>query len=280
MKITNKLGLPSAFVNIANEQREYKDKHYSVTTILKPTRMILLDRRYNDEIEQDVSDMIWAIWGTAVHHVLEQADDKNMTEFRLEQHIKDGYYLTGQIDLYNNDTCAIEDYKTASVWKVIYKDFDDWDKQGLMYAWLLISNGIHVEEIKFHALLKDWSASKARYDSNYPEHSIYTHTIKVTTQALQTIREYIYARFDEIITNETNKELPLCTPEERWATPTKYAHMRKGRKSAIKLYDEYPNITLGKDEYIDIREGEDKRCMEYCNVCKKCDYYNSRYGKE
>jgi hypothetical protein len=267
-------------MNIANEQREIIDKHYSVTTILSPTRMILLNRRYNDEIEQDVSDMIWMIWGTAVHYILEKADNENMTEFRFTQHIKDGYYLTGQIDLYNNDTYTIEDYKTASVWKILYKDFSDWEKQGLMYAWLLISNGIHVEEIKFHALLKDWSSSKAKYDSNYPEHPIYTHTIPVTVQALNEIREYIFNRFDEIIANESSEELPPCTEAERWATPTKYAHMKKGRKSAIKLYDEYPNITLAEDEYIDIREGEDKRCMEYCNVCKKCDYWLSRYGKE
>lgn len=279
MKITNKLGLPSAFVNIANEQREFTPKHYSVTTILKPTRMILLDRRYNDEIEQDVSDMVWLVWGTAVHHVLEHADDKNMTEFRLTQHIRDGYYLTGQIDLYNNDTCAIEDYKTASVWKVLNRDFDDWDKQGLMYAWLLITNGIHVEEIKFHALLKDWSPSKAKYDNNYPEHPIYTHTVKVSTSNLQEIREFITKRFDELIAYETANELPLCTETERWATPTKYAHMKQGRKSAIKLYDDYPNITLGKDEYIEIREGEDKRCQDYCSVCQKCDYWLGRYGK-
>ena len=114
MKITNKNNLPSAFVNIANDERVYKDKRYSVTTILKPTRMILLEKRYADEIEQDVSDMIWSIWGTAVHYVLEQADNYNMTEKRFEEEVMEGYCLTGQIDLYNKDTFTIEDYKSIA----------------------------------------------------------------------------------------------------------------------------------------------------------------------
>ena len=80
MKITNVLNLPSAFVNMANEEHEVKDKHYSVTEILSGVREIIFKRRYRNEVTQDVSDMINLIFGSAIHHVLEQADKENITE--------------------------------------------------------------------------------------------------------------------------------------------------------------------------------------------------------
>jgi len=282
MKLTNKNNLPSAFVNIASEERIYKDKHYSVTTILKPTRMILLEKRYADEIEQDVSDMIWAIWGTAVHHVLEQADEYNVTEKRYEQEIIDGYYLTGQVDLYNKDTYTIEDYKTASVWKIINEDFDDWHKQGMMYAWLMIKNGYHVERVRFHALLKDWSPSKAKFDRSYPERAIYTYEFEVTTHNLQLIYMFIEDKFQDIIGNEQVKDddLPMCSEKERWATPTQWAVMKNGRKSAIKLYDsEEEAKTDTRGDYVEKRQGENKRCENYCLAKEKCKFWRENYSE-
>lgn len=278
MKITNKNNLPNAFVNIANEQRDIVDKHYSVTTLLKGTREVLLTRRYKNTLETDVSDMIWAIWGTAVHYVLEQADDKNMVELRLKQEIKDGYYLTGRCDLYNKEEFTIEDYKTASVWKIVNDDLEDWRKQGMMYAWLAIKMGWHVEKIKFHALLKDWSPSKAKRGGNYPQSAIITKEWKVSALDLLDIEEFIKEKFDDLIANEDSldTELPLCSKEERWGTPTKWAVMKKGRKSAVKLYDEMPN-EVEQPYYIEKREGEDRKCMDYCPAREVCPYWKERY---
>lgn len=281
MKITNKNNLPSAFVNIANEDRVYKDKHYSVTTILKPTRMLLLEKRYANEIEQDVSDMIWLIFGTAVHHILEQADEYNLTEKRFQYEIMEGYYLTGQVDLYNKDTFTIEDYKTASVWKVINADFDDWYKQGMMYAWLMIKNGFHVERVKFHALLKDWSASKAQYDKTYPQQAIYTYEFDVTSLKLQLIYLFIENKFQDIIANETvaDDDLPECTKKERWQDEDKWAVMKRGRQSAIKLYDNEEDAKADtRGDYVEKREGVPKRCMNYCLVKEKCKYWRKING--
>ena len=75
MKITNNMKLPQPFVDAVNSDYQYRDKRYSVTTLLKPTREIMLMRRHNEEISQDVSDMIWSIFGTAVHSVLENSTE-------------------------------------------------------------------------------------------------------------------------------------------------------------------------------------------------------------
>ena len=75
MKITNILNLPQPFVDAVTNEYTHKDKQYSVTSLLKGTTQSVLERRHADEISQDVSDMIWLIFGTAVHSVLENAKE-------------------------------------------------------------------------------------------------------------------------------------------------------------------------------------------------------------
>ena len=281
MKITNKLGLPSGFVNIAKDQHEIKSKNYSVTTILNSTRQILLGRRFDDELEQDVSDMINVIFGTAIHHVLEMADKENATEERLTFEIQDGYVLSGQFDLYNEETATIEDYKSATVWKIKSQDFDDWKKQGLQYAWLAIKHGKIVEHLKFHGLIKDWKASGAKYDASYPPHQVFTWKHDITSKDLVEIEEFIRARFKEIIYYEDKELLPLCTEQERWRDATVFAVMKKGRKSAMKLcstLEEAKTYLTNENISIDIRFGEDKKCEGYCGVRSHCDYWRNKHG--
>ena len=278
MKITNKYGLPSGFYNVANDQRGFKDKKYSVTTILNSTRQILLTKRNFDTLEQDCSDMLNLVFGTAIHHVLEMADKENVVEQRLKIEVQDGYFLTGQFDLYNKETFTIEDYKSTTVYKVKSQDFDDWKKQGLMYAWLAMKNGIHVEHLKFHALLKDWKASEAkRKGKDYPPRQVYTWEYDILTSDLIEIEEFIRARFKEIIYYEDKELLPMCTEIERWATPTKYAVMKKGRKSALKIFDTLADAEAHPvGDFIQTRIGEDKKCDNYCVCCTKCDYWRSK----
>ena len=281
MKITNKFNLPSGFVNIAKDQHEILPKNYSVTTILSSTREILLGRRYNDEIEEDAINMINVVFGTAVHHILEVADKENITEQRLTYEIQDGYVLSGQFDLYNEKTATIEDYKTTTVYKIKSQDFEDWKKQGLMYAWLAIKHGYIVEHLRFYGLIKDWKPSGVKYDINYPKRQIYIWEYNITSKDLLKIEEFIRARFKEIIYYEDKELLPMCSEEERWRSPTVYAVMKKGRKSAMKLCDTLeeakkyvtnPNIT------VEIREGEDKKCDRYCLVKRYCDYWKNKHG--
>jgi len=281
MKITNKFELPSGFVNIAKDQREIKPKNYSVTTILSSTRQILLGRRYDNELEEDVSNMVNVIFGTAIHHVLEMADKENITEKQLTFEIQDGYVLSGKFDLYNEKTATIEDYKSTTVYKIKSQNFEDWEKQGLMYAWLAMKHGYIVEHLKFHALLKDWKASGAKYDNSYPKQQIYTWKYNITSKSLIEIEEFIRARFKEIIYYEDKELLPMCSEEERWRSPAVYAVMKKGRKSAMKLCNtlEEANTYLTNDNIsIETRLGEDKKCEGYCNVKVYCDYWRNKHG--
>jgi hypothetical protein len=289
MKITNKYNLPNAFVNLSEDVRKPVPLQYSATTILKPTRMVILERRHFDEIEIDVSDSIWLVFGTAVHKILEATNEKGFVEKAMEYNVDGTYKLTGRVDLYNTDTCSVEDYKTASTWKVIYEEFDDWKKQGLIYAWLLTKAGYYVSNLKFHALLKDWTARDKRLaDSKntfYPEHPIYTWHYQVKTSDLEDIEKFIMARFKELIASEKldDNSLPLCTPEERWNSGDKFAVKKQGNVKATKVFNnEQDALAFANTNgmVVEKREGEDRRCQDYCMASKFCEHYKNVVAKK
>lgn len=149
MIITNKNNLPQPFVDAVSKEYQYKDKRYSVTALLNSEREIILKRRYNNNIESDVSDMIWAIFGTAVHGVLENSNKSEnlLTEQYLSLPIKlsdgDEYTLSGLCDLFDTEQGEVIDYKVTSTFKALKKDFEDYKMQGLIYAYM-------ISKIKFY----------------------------------------------------------------------------------------------------------------------------------
>ena len=167
MIITNKLNLPESFVNMAKRDYILADNEYRVTSLLKGLRETILERRHQDEIEQDVSDMIWLLFGTAVHNVLEHhiEGDSEFKEERIKVTLGD-YLLSGQFDLYNAETKTITDYKTCSVWKVIYGDYSDWKRQLLIYAYLLQTFGMEADKAEIVAIMKDHSKRDAKVKEN------------------------------------------------------------------------------------------------------------------
>lgn len=287
MIITNNLGLPQAFVEMAKRDYEYEPNEYRVTSLLKGVRETILERRYQDQIEQDVSDMIWLLFGTAVHNILEHHEegDEEIKESRIKTPIGD-YILSGQFDLYNAETKTITDYKTCSVWKIIYGDFDDWKKQLLIYAYMMRSIGFKVNTSEVIAMMKDHSKSQAKRKADYPELPVKKITFEFTEQDFLDIEKWLKEKFTEIAEVEKlpNSELPVCTPEERYNSGDKFAVMKKGRKTALRVLDTMEDAEEWKEQnggdYIDVRKGEDKKCADYCSACEFCNYYQEQVKKE
>lgn len=283
MIITNNTDLPKPFVRMAESDYKPTPKRYSATTLLKPVREILLNRRYDSVLMRDCSEMIWLLFGKAVHKILEEygTGENEFTEERLEVAMDSGYTVSGILDFYDIDKGEVADYKTASVWKVIYKDFEDWKKQGLIYAWLLRKNGLPCHKATFYALLKDHSAQKAKHEADYPKEPVYRVEFTITDEEIAEIERFITDKLELLRTYEDkpDDELPLCTLEERWNDGDKYAVMRKGVKRALRVLDsmeaarEYVADKGG--DYIELRKGEDKKCNDYCQCATKCAYWQS-----
>ena len=292
MPLTNEMNLPQPFVDAVTRDYHYTPKRYSVTSLLKGTREAILQRRHNDEVTTDVSDMIWLLFGTAVHGILEKAQetDSQLKENKIEMEMPNGYTLSGIFDLYDDSTGIVTDYKTASVWKVIYDEWDDYRTQLLIYCYMLRDMGFDAHTGEIVAILKDHSKSKAKFDSGYPQHPVFVKRFEFDENDFDDIGMWLQHKFEELEAAEqlSDDELPICSPEERWHKAGKWSVTKKGNKKATKLFDEdketearnYAEMLAerdGKPYEVAFREGSDGKCDEYCSVCQFCSYWREKH---
>jgi len=279
LKITNRMNLPEAMVKAVSTRRHNNPGRLSATTLLNGTKQILLTDRHWDILEDDVADRFWAIIGTAIHNVLEHEGENEFAE-EFMSHDVDGITVTGRIDNYNMRDEIISDYKSVSVWKIKFQDFEDWERQGMIYAWLLIKNGFKVKTCRFVSLIKDHSKRDAKRDSSYPQKPMHVYEFAVTQERLEKIEAFVKAKIAEYKQHRemADDEIPPCTAKERWEKPTKYAVKKEGRKTAVRVMDtmaeaEKLSGDLGKGHYVETRPGESIRCQDYCSCCEFCNFY-------
>ena len=278
-------------VRAVEKEYTYRPKRYSITSLLDNDRVLMLKRRYNDLIEQDVSDCIWMLFGTFTHYALENIELKEgeYVEEHLEHTFDNGYTLSGIVDHIDDEYC--DDYKTTSVWTVIYgSNNEKWKKQLQMGAYLHYKeHGDWKSKGRIIAILKDWNKRETLNKEDYPKLPVVVINFDLGTP--EEVEEMILKRFDEIIELEklADNDLPMCSMEERFNNGDKYVVIKKGAKRATKVHDtkeeaenhlnnlekSYP----GQYE-IQLRPGEDKKCLHYCSCNKMCPYYLMNYDKD
>lgn len=288
MHITNRLNLPEPFVAAATSDHEYAEGRYSVTDLLGGTCEAILKRRHADEIEDDVADRVWAIFGSAVHRILQDAQEapdqlkENWIAHQLDGGLRN-YWLSGIFDLYDDATGTVTDYKTASVWKVQMGDFEEWRKQTLMYCWLLQQIGFDAWTGQIVALLKDHSIRKARTDKDYPQHPVFIISWRFTKADLEGIEDYIYRWFRQVSCMEDLPDdlLLTCSDSQRWHKPDTFAVVKDGNKRAARVLEDLDAASAlcdqlaektGKPHHVEHRIGEDTKCDSYCSVAEFCPY--------
>jgi hypothetical protein len=283
MKITNNFGLPQPFVNVAKKPSYSKGKaHISATGLLNSPKILSLMKKFDDELEQDVMDMIPQMMGTAFHNMLEQGfDNENIIEQRFFAEI-DGWKISGAVDLQVEDKNGlhIKDYKTTSVWAVM-NDKPEWEQQLNIYAWLFEQNKKEkVQSLEIVAILKDWSTSEAKRKPDYPQNRAVMVPIRLwsTEEQEKFIKDRIAKHSACEFAMETGSQLPDCTPEEMWEKPAVWALIKQGNTRAKSLHDSPASAEEAKKEAgsgydIQIRQGERTRCKDYCLVSKWCQQY-------
>jgi hypothetical protein len=282
MKITNKMNLPAGLVKAVSTEKHNAPGCLSATTLLQGTKQIILSDRHWDELEDDVALRIWAIWGTAVHSLLEQEGENDFTEQQMDYKVSN-ITITGRIDNYNMKDGIICDYKTASVNKIRFNDFSDWYTQGMIYAWLLSRNKFPVTQCRFIALLKDHSKTEAERDRQYPQNPVFVYEFPVTQAEIfktgQFVRQKV-AEYEQFL-KAADDDIPPCLPDERWERPSKFAVKKEGRQKAVRVFDEKSEAEakvaeLGAGHYIEHRAGESVKCSHYCLCCGFCDFYQTK----
>lgn len=289
MKVTNKHNVPETLVALATRDYYSKGKaDYSVTEIISPPRIQRLRRQYNEQMEQDVSDMLWQLLGSALHVVAERGvADGHITEERLITEI-DGVKLSGAIDIQKveSDGIIITDYKFTSAW-ALRQDKPEWEAQQNIYAWLVEKvKGQKVKGVQICALIRDWSRREASVKSDYPQAPIQVLELPLwplaTTEAY--IKERIEAHRMSKVQADWGDELPPCTDDDRWVRETKYAVKREGRKTAIRVLDtqhEADELAAKENGYVEVRKGEAIRCTgNFCGVAEWCSQYQQSLKQE
>tara|TARA_R110000751_G_scaffold50956_2_gene112158 strand:- start:1115 stop:1999 length:885 start_codon:yes stop_codon:yes gene_type:complete len=292
MEITNNFGLP-AFVVEALTFSNYSrgDAQISVTQLIDSPRIVQLQKQFADEQKKDAVDFVWSRFGTSVHNMFEEslkaAESDAITEERLFTEWR-GWKLSGAIDVQevHNGVVTISDFKVTSVWSVI-NDKPSWHQQLNVYAYLVRkAKGQAVKKLQVVTLLRDWSRRKAEQEKNYPSAPIVVIDIPLWSEAEQ--NRYVDERMDKHVgaefdaaTDYAVQPLIACTSEDMWEKATVYAVMRKGRKSAIKLFPteaaaQERLASLDATHHMEIRLGEKTRCAgDWCGVSQWCDQYQS-----
>ena len=291
MKLTNKYNLPQTFVNVLNRPTYTKGKaHLSATELINSPRIVQLKKIHWDNLEEDVADKVWAIFGTAIHAVLELGkDDHHIIEQRLHANV-DGWDISGAIDLQRveDDGIIVADYKTTGAWAVM-NEKSDWEQQLNIYAWLVEKvKKTPVKKVEIIAIVRDWSRRDAQSKEGYPEAPIKVIDVPLWSfeKREDFIKERIHLHSDALFATETGESLPKCSPSEMWEKQTTYAVRKVGNKRATAVFDTADKADakieeLGKGYEVEVRPGERTRCANFCQVrdfCEQWKDYNS--GKE
>ena len=298
MKITNNFGMPQPFVDFAINDKYSKGKaDISVTSLIDSPKIRLMKDKYDDQIEVDAVDMVWALFGTAVHSVLEKSkqSDDIITEERLYKEV-DGWVLSGAIDrqefVSNDDgsrTVNIIDYKVTSVWSVIYGK-PEWENQLNCYAYL--ASKTNVGSLKICAILRDWNRRDAEKKEDYPKAPIVFVDIPLwdKSKTEEYIKDRIRMHQEAQISFDLNEDVGLCSDEDMWKKNDTWAVKKKGQKRAIRVLDSEEEAnnyidwhnetdqvyTKKTDLEIEFRSGEYTRCGNYCSVADFCNQYKER----
>jgi hypothetical protein len=289
MKLTNKFNLPDTFINVITRPTYSRgDSEISVTEILSPPQLVQLRRRHADDIEQDASDMVWSLFGSAVHNILQHGKDQNhIVEERLFT-TYDGWSISGQIDLQEiqpDGSIIISDYKVTSAWSV-QQEKTEWIDQLNLYAWLVeTTKSIPVSGLQIVGIVRDWSRRDASLKESYPQAPIAVLDIPMwLPEEREAFVKNKLEQHNEAHFAAVSGKMPECTSEQMWERQTTYAVMKEGGKRAKKVFaiKQEAEAFLAEQKgthYVETREGGRIRCESFCSVAPFCDQFKN-YRKE
>jgi CRISPR/Cas system-associated exonuclease Cas4 (RecB family) len=209
MNITNKYNLPNGLYRALQKMSFISDdfNSISVSDLINPPLIWYLKKLHKNEIEEDASERLWALLGTAVHYIIAQAEDKNLTEESLEIEV-DGFIIRGRFDVYT-EAKEIIDYKITSMWSL---EKPEWAHQINVYAYMLRRTGFEVEKGFIYAILRDWNKRQAKETMPIP-FIVY----EIPIWSFEEQEKYIKERLQLFKSIQTsNIEDFICSEQDRW----------------------------------------------------------------
>ena len=228
MKYKNDSNIPEIVAQVIRDDRYSRGaSDISVTGLLAPPRVTILERLYRDHIVKDVSKGFPALLGTALHAYFEdyyKSQENVVTETRMFKKIGN-VTLSGQFDLFFVDSGTLADIKLTSVTN---KGKPEWEQQLNVYHYLFnnhdrtegppIPEGAVVNTLKIIALYKDWKFSNKTvncaqeieypiWDVNQQEEFIIERLNKLSA---------VSKALRETDPHDLQGALPKCSKAETW----------------------------------------------------------------
>ena len=285
MKITNKFDLPDPVVRAITAYEEGEQPEgLRVTTLIASPRISQLRRMHYPKLTEDVSQLVYRVWGSAIHEILSrETSNAYVSEERLSHEV-DGTLISGAIDLQfigpEDDAGQIFDHKTTAAYGVTQGIKPEWERQINVYAYLIRQvKGLTVKSASAVAWIRDWRQSDADTREGYPPAPVHEIPVHLWADDEQNryVEERVRAHKNAEVQADFN-DLPLCTDEERWAQPTKWAVHKGQNKRALKLFDVEADAKVfageAEDRNIQVSPGRDVRCESWCAVAPFCDQFD------
>jgi hypothetical protein len=283
MKITNNFCLPDPVARaIAAYDKDDQPEGLRVTTLIDSPRISQLRRMHYNKLTEDVSQLVYRVWGTAIHEILSrETSNAYVSEERLSHEVDDTL-ISGAIDYQFVEDGAVDlkDYKTTAAYGVSQGIKPEWERQINVYAYLIRHvKGLSVKSASVVAFIRDWRQSDADTREGYPPAPVHEIPVQLWEDDEQDryVEERVRAHKNAEVQADFN-DLPLCTDEERWAQPTKWAVHKGANKRALKLFDVETDAKAFADEAedrnIQVRPGRYVRCESWCAVAQYCSQFN------
>lgn len=233
MNYTNKHSLPDVLVRaLTNDPYDKGTADFTVTELLKPSRQRALQKQYANELEEDVSDRLWSLYGQIGHSLLERAGSKNeITEKRYYGKFG-GFSVSAQVDSLSVTDGVLTDWKFTTSYKFIAgkPKPEEYIWQLNMQRQILKQNNIDVDGLQIVGMLRDWQIRKAQEDKKFPQTSICIMPIDVLSD--EEVTKFIVARITSHLSHEM--KLGACGKDEIWG-----GRRCKDYCSANKFCDQY-----------------------------------------
>lgn len=316
MKLTNRSNLPATYVRAVQNHKYTKGgADFSMTQLCQPTRKAVLFERHHEKLEEDVADRLYALDGSSVGVILEQAAGSNTLAEEIlivEIPSRSGrvYKVKGQPDLFEDDeeslvrldeSGELTDHKRTSVFAVrmaIEHGKPEWTQQLNGYDYMLRQHGFAPKELSITAMIRDWSKTRAwsfdysrndlvRLDQSYPEAPI----VRIPIDKWDPQEQYNFlvdrvSRLEEARALPDD-ELPTCTHDEVWERDRKFAVMKEGNKRSTRNFDTAQEardfIATHKERSkmrVEDRPGHRLRCELFCSVNRFCNQFQEFRAKK
>lgn len=258
------------------------DNVISATSLLKPTKSLILGSKTVKEESIDISTLVPSRMGTAIHTAIETAwlsdkvkdllakvgypakliskmlvnpDPETVTaddlaiymEIRSSKDLM-GYTISGKFDFICDG--QLEDFKSTGTYTWIKQsNKEKYIQQGSIYRWLnptLVTNDI----MRINYIFTDWSAAKAKQSSDYPKSRVISQ--EYVLMSLDETESFIKNRLSKLIKYKdcTQEEMPQCTSEELWERESVYKYYKNPEKKT-RSTGNFSNYYEAHQRYID-----------------------------